>query len=214
MVVQFSGSYVEGTNFNLGQSYIVEGVGRAISFEDVPTSELSISAYGEFQTQPYDGNAVPNAISTGAQSNLNLHYQPDLTSILTLANTNVNDAIFDFDIARPVELNANGNTVTATFDSNYGEQVNNGNFVRIDVFDNTNKVKSNATGTAYGFVGAYITLADGSSPSKTLDLSATFSDAGGDINTDAEVVTNKLFLNNVTDLYAVSYTHLTLPTKA
>ena len=52
MVVKFTGSFVSGTNYNVGQSYIVEGVGRSISFEDVPTANTSVSAYGEFQTHP------------------------------------------------------------------------------------------------------------------------------------------------------------------
>ena len=68
MVVQFGGSYASGTDYSLGKSYIVEGVGQNISFVDVPTAELSVSAYSEFKTQPYDGNSVPNATSTGAYS--------------------------------------------------------------------------------------------------------------------------------------------------
>ena len=129
MVVQFSGSYVSGTNYKVGQSYIVEGVGTEISFEDVPTSELSISAYGEFETQPYDGNAVPNALSTGSNSNADPIGQNVLNNILALANTNINNATFDFDITRPVEFTTNpaGTTITASFDTKYGEQLLNGN---------------------------------------------------------------------------------------
>ena len=209
MVVQFSGSYVQGTNYKVGQSYIVEGVGTEITFEDVPTSELSISAYGEFETQPYDANAVPNAFSTGSFSNVDVVGNNAMGNILALANTNINDATFDFDIARPVEISSVSNTtVRASFESKYGEAVVNGNNVRINIFDDTNKVVSDSSTTAYGFVGAYLTLADGSSPIKTLDLTATFSDAGGDINTDTEVITNKLFLNNVTDIHVgVDITH-------
>jgi len=95
MVVQFSGSYVQGTNYKVGQSYIVEGVGTEITFEDVPTSELSISAYGEFETQPYDANAVPNAFSTGSFSNVDVVGNNAMGNILALANTNINDATFD-----------------------------------------------------------------------------------------------------------------------
>ena len=92
-----------------------------------------------------------------------------LNNILALANTNINNATFDFDITRPVEFTTNpaGTTITASFDTKYGEQLLNGNNVRVNIFDNTNKVIGSTTGTAYGFVGAYIALADGSSPSKT-----------------------------------------------
>ena len=90
MVVQFTGSFVSGTNYNVGQSYIVEGVGRSISFEDVPTANTSVSAYGEFQTQPYDGNAVPNATSTGSYSVNDPDGASVLANILALANTNIN----------------------------------------------------------------------------------------------------------------------------
>ena len=209
MVVQFSGTYVSGTDYDPGRSYIIEGVGVDIRLEEIPTADMSISAYGEFKTQPYDGNAVPNSLSTGSRSNTDPVGTSVLSNILALANTNINSATFDFDIARPAEYTSiSGTTIRASFDTDFGEAVVNGNQVRVNIFDGTNKTESSTTGTAYGFVGAYITLADGSSPSKTLDLSATFSDAGGDVTTDLEIITNKLFLNNVSDLYVgVDITH-------
>ena len=201
MVVQF-GEFTSGTNYKVGKSYIIEGVGQNIFFVDVPTAELSVSAYSEFKTQPYDGNAVPNAISTGSYSNTDPIGSSVLANILTLANTNINTATFDFDIARPVDLTTktDGN-IRATFIGDYGDNVNNTNHVRINVFDNTNKVKSDASTTAYGFVGAYLTAANGTNPSSTISKNDTFTNAGGNYSTDTEVLTNTLYLTSVTDIY-------------
>ena len=202
MVVQFGGSYASGTDYSLGKSYIVEGVGQNISFVDVPTAELSVSAYSEFKTQPYDGNSVPNATSTGAYSISDPVGSSVLANILTLANTNINTATYEFQITRPVDLTtkADGN-ITATFIGDYADNVNNTNHVRINVFDNTNKVSSTTSGTAYGFVGAYRTSANGSTPASTLNMSSTFSNAGGNFATDTDVLTNTLYVNSITDIH-------------
>ena len=201
MVVQFTGSYVSGTAYQVGKSYIVEGVGQNISFVDVPTTALSISAYGEFKTQPFDANAVPNAGGTGTHSKNDTVGASVLANILTLANTNVNTAIHEFKIDRPADLTANGSTITATFTGDYGQQVNNTNHIRLNTFDITNKVKSDASTTAYGFVGAYITLTDGSAPTTTLNIASTFSNAGKNSAVDPEVLTNTLYLNSTNDIY-------------
>ena len=201
MVVQF-GEFTSGTSYSVGKSYIVEGVGQNIFFVDVPTAELSVSAYSEFQTQPYDGNAVPNAISTGTYSNTDPIGSSILANILTLANTNINTATFDFDIARPVDLTTktDGN-IRATFTGEYGDNVNNTNHVRINVFDKTNKVKSDASTTAYGFVGAYLTRADGTNPATTINKSDTFTNAGANYSTDTEVLTNTIYIDSNNDIY-------------
>ena len=200
MVVQFTGSYVSGTEYSVGKSYIVEGVGQNISFVDVPTTELSISAYGEFKTQPYDANAVPNGISNGTHSLNDTVGASVLANILTLANTNVNTAIHEFKIDRPADLTANGSTITATFTGDYGQQLNNTNHVRLNTFNATNKVVSDASTTAYGFAGAYITQADGTKPTTTLNIATTFSNAGKDSSVDTEVITNTLYLNSTSGI--------------
>ena len=197
MVVQFGGSYASGTKYALGKSYIIEGVGQNIYFVDVPTAELSVSAYSEFKTQPYDGNAVPNATSTGAYSINDPVGSSVLANILTLANTNINTATFDFQIARPIELTTKADgDITATFTGNFGENVNNTNHLRINVFDNTNKIISDSSGTAYGFVGAYRTLANGTNPATTINKSDTFTNAGANYSTDTEVLTNTIYIAN------------------
>ena len=202
MVVQFGGSYASGTNYSLGKSYIIEGVGQNISLVDVPTAELSVSAYSEFKTQPYDGNSVPNATSTGAYSIGDPVGSSVLANILTLANTNINTATFDFQIARPIDLTTktDGN-LTATFVGNFADNTNNTNHIRINIFDDTNKITSDASGTAYGFVGVYRTAANGSTPSAVIDMSSTFSNAGGNFATDPDVLTNTLQLNQTTDVH-------------
>ena len=202
MVVQFGGSYASGTDYSLGKSYIVEGVGQNISFVDVPTAELSVSAYSEFKTQPYDGNSVPNATSTGAYSIGDPIGSSVLANILTLANTNINTATFDFQIARPIDLTTKGDgNLTATFVGNYADNTNNTNHIRINVFDNTNKVTSATSGTAYGFVGAYRTNPNGTSPSTVINMSSTFSNAGGNFATDSDVLTNTLYVDSITDIH-------------
>ena len=202
MVVQFGGSYASGTDYSLGKSYVVEGVGQNISFVDVPTAELSVSAYSEFKTQPYDGNSVPNATSTGAYSINDPVGSSVLANILTLANTNINTATYEFQIARSIDLTTKADgDITATFIGDYADNVNNTNHIRINVFDNTNKVSSTTSGTAYGFVGAYRTSANGSTPATTLNMSSTFSNAGGNFATDTDVLTNTLYVNSITDIH-------------
>ena len=45
-----------------------------------------------------------------------------------------------------------------------------------------------------------MTLADGSKPSTTLNISSTFSNAGGNHNTDLSVFTNKLYVGSTTNI--------------